>query len=258
MVMKNSGGHGAPVFPRLPLLPLRRDAELSITDGSYDTTFAIAPNVVSTVNLPLIVEDTSKEIPTMQAIHIVADTDISVYVIYHKQFSSDSYLALPVASLGSEYFAACYLSCSASFGDPKASEFGIVATQDSTLVTITPSSTTLMQHPIGVPFTVTLNQGETFLVYGDPNDMTSDLTGSYVTATKPIAFLSGHDRTEIYHNEGQSRNCLVEQIPPDQSLGTSFITAPYAGRPSPVPDYFRVIATLDSTIVYQNGTQLQR
>jgi len=257
MVMKNSGAAGPEYFRVFLSCPFATNAELSITDGSYDTTFAIIPNIVSTVNLPLSVEDTSIEIPTRQAIHVVADTDISVYVIYHKLFSSDSYMALPVESLGSQYTAVCYTSCNDDtlFGsDHKASEFGIVATEDNTNVTITPSSTTSKQHPVGIPFTQILNKGETYLVYGDPNDTTGDLTGSSVIATLPIAFLSGHDRTEIFHNLGQSRNCLVEQIPSNGTLGTSFITAPYTGRPYPVPDYFRIVAPIDSTTISINGT----
>ncbi|HZV12322.1 MAG TPA: IgGFc-binding protein, partial [Candidatus Kapabacteria bacterium] len=256
MVMKNSGAstgeNTLPYFRVFLSCPVAADASVGITDGSWDTSVAIIPNVVATVELPMSVEDTDNETPEYKAIHIVADTDISVYIIYHKIFSSDSYMALPVTSLGNEYTAVCYSSCT-TFGDNKAPEFGIIATQDSTEVAITPSSTTLAQHSVGVPFNVTLNKGETYLVCGDPNDDASDLTGSSVVATKPIAFLSGHDRTEIVHDSGQSRNCLVEQIPANNMLGTSFITVPYAGRPYPVDDYFRVVAPKDNTSILLNG-----
>ncbi len=265
MVMQNSGA-GDPEYFRVFLsCPYSTHAELKITDGSYDTSFAILPNVVSTVNLPLSVEDNTNETPMLQAIHIVADTNISVYVIYHKLYSSDSYMALPVTSLGTDYTAVCYPTNAESdainpgadyVNDPHASEFGIIATQDSTIVSITPSSSTMNSHPVGVPFSVILNQGETYLVYGNPFDETSDLTGSSVSATKPIAFLSGHDRAEIYHGQGLSRNCLVEQIPPTGTLGTSFITAPYAGRPLAENDYFRVVAVVDSTVILQNGVAM--
>ncbi|HZV13577.1 MAG TPA: hypothetical protein VFA55_10210, partial [Candidatus Kapabacteria bacterium] len=258
MIMANSGaGSGEntqPYFRVFLSCTVAANATVEMTDGSFSQNVTIAPNVVSTVELPMSAEVTEgeNETPELKAVHVVADTDISVYIIYHKIFSSDSYMALPVTSLGSEYTAVCYPSCT-TFGDNKGSEFGIVATEDSTEVTITPSSTTLAQHPVGVPFNVTLNKGETYLVYGDPNDDASDLTGSSIAATKPIAFLSGHDRTEIIHDQGQSRNCLVEQIPSNETLGTSFITVPYAGRPYPVDDYFRVVAPIDSTSILING-----
>jgi hypothetical protein len=257
MIMKNSGATGGantqPYFRVFLSSPIAATATVEITDGSFSKNVTITPNVVSTVQLPFTAEVSNIEIPESKAIHIVADTDISVYIIYHKIFSSDSYMALPVTSLGNEYTAVCYPSCESFGPDAKASEFGIVATEDNTTVTITPNSTTTNNHPVGIPFSVLLNKGETYLVYGDPNDGSSDLTGSSVVATNPIAFLSGHDRTEIIHDQGVSRNCLVEQIPSNGTLGTSFITVPYAGRVPQVPDYFRVVAAIDSTAVLQNG-----
>ncbi len=255
MVMQNSGSVGNGQYFRVFLsCPYTANAEVSITDGSFDQKYVLTPNVVTTINLPASAEVTTNETPQLKAIHVVADTEISMYVIYHKPFSSDSYLALPVTALGTDYMAVSYQSSAQSFGDPRGSEFGIVATEDTTIVTITPSSSTQNNHPLGKPFSVTLNHGQTYLVYGNANDMSSDLTGTAVSATKPIAFLSGHDRTELFHAEGASRNCLVEQIPPNNTLGTSFLTVPYAGRPSPVPDYFRIVAPYNNTAIQINGT----
>ncbi len=254
MIMQNSGGTAGQYFRVFLSSSVLAHASVVMTDGSFSQNVTINPFTVASVDLPATAEVTSIETPQLKAIHIVSDTDISVTIIYHKQYSTDSYLALPVPALGTQYAAVCYQTTATSFEDPRASEFGIVATQNNTNVTITPSSTTLNKHQVGTPFTVTLNQGETYLVYGDPNDLNSDLTGSAVSATQPIAFLSGHDRTELIHNQGQSRNCLVEQIPPNSTLGTSFITVPYAGRPFPVNDIFRVVAIVNNTQILQNGT----
>lgn len=258
MVMQNSGNHPGSYFRIYLSSQISTNAIIEITDSSFSQTITITPNIVSTVDLPLSVEDVTNETPTNQAIHILADNDISVSVMYHKQYSSDSYLAFPVTMLGTDYVTVCYTSCTSTrlFGsDVKASEFGIIGTDDSTLVTITPSATgtTLNQHPVLMQFSITLNKGETYLVYGNPTDTTGDLTGTIIHSSKPIAVLSGHDRTEIGHDFGQSRNCLVEQIPPDNMLGNYFITSPYTGRPYPLPDYFRVVAPYNGTIIYQNG-----
>ena len=229
-------------------------ATISITDGSWSKNVTIAPNVVTTVSLPLSVEDNTHEKATNQAIHIVADTNISAYVIYHKLYSTDSYMALPTDALGYDYVAVCYPSSQLDNTELTASEFGIIATQNNTIVTITPHAHTYTNRPAGVPFSVALNAGQTYLVYGDPTDPTNDLTGSAVSATKPIAFLSGHERTEIAHDSGQSRNCLVEQIPPNPTLGTSFLTAPFAPRAYyPVTDYFRIVAIQNGTQIWKNG-----
>src|SRR5208283_4934796 len=114
MVMKNSGSsldgnpeddcNQSPQYFRVFLSSsFAATATLAITDRSWDTTVEIAPNAVTTVTLPASVEDTSFEIATQQAVHITADTLISVFLIYHKVFSSDSYLALPVSALGNDY-----------------------------------------------------------------------------------------------------------------------------------------------------------
>lgn len=264
MVMKYSGGGGISSTPYIRLFlssPYNAVATITIENPPFSQTVNIVPNVVTTVELPAAVEvgfaGNSYEVATRQAIHIVADTDISVYEIYHKQFSTDSYMALPVMALGTEHIAACYATSVlgyAATNQRTASEIGIVAVADNTVVTITPAANTATGHLAGVPYSVTLSRGDTYLVYGDPNVETNDLTGTSITSTIPIVVLSGHDRTEIPQLLGRSRDCLVEQIPPNSTLGTSFITVPFEPRRPAMYDVFRVIAPIDSTTITINGT----
>lgn len=229
--------------------PYAATAIITVDSPAFQRTAYLVPNVVTSVSLPFEVEDTIPEAVTHQAIHIVADTDITAYVIYHKLYSTDSYMALPVTALGSDYTAVCYQTS----WQQTAPEFGVVATEDATVVTITPTSSTFMGHQVGVPWSVTLNKGESYLVYGDPSDDYCDLTGTNVSSDKPIAMFSGHERTAIPGDSGRSRDCLVEQIPPNSTLGTSFITVPFAPRPFPLYDVFRIVAPVDSTTISING-----
>src|SRR5581483_2669959 len=91
MVMKFNGGTNAPPYIRLFLSsPTAAIATITIESPPFSQTVNIAPNVVTTVELPMGVQDSTYEAATRQAIHIVSDTDIAVYEIYHKQFSTDS------------------------------------------------------------------------------------------------------------------------------------------------------------------------
>lgn len=221
----------------------------------FQQTVTLSPNVTTTIELDTAVEVTDAETPSRKSIHIVADTNISAYVIYHKKYSTDSYMALPVTALGSEYIAACYPSSVQDFGGMSTgSEVGVVATSDSTEVTFTTTGSTFVPHALHVPFTVTLNKGDAYLLYGNRNDEFSDLTGTTVSSTKPIAVFSGHERAGISFDSAQSRDCLVEQIPPTQTLGTSFITVPFNPRTPAMFDLFRIVAPVDSTVVMVNGS----
>ena len=61
------------------------------------------------------------------------------------------------------------------------SEFIIVSIEDSTEISITPSVNTLRGKPANVPFSITLNKGETYQVKAQD---TGDLTGTSVKSIK--------------------------------------------------------------------------
>src|SRR6185295_3077201 len=82
-------------------------------------------------------------------------------------FSTDGFLGLPVPGLGTNYIVESYASSFA--GNP--SEFEVVGTQNGTAVTITPSAT-VGPRAAGVPFTITLNQGDVYQLKGPLVDLT--------------------------------------------------------------------------------------
>ena len=92
---------------------------------------------------------------------------------------------------------------------------------------------------------IKLSRLETFQV-----EHTSDLTGSKVTSNKPISVFSGNECANVPRNK---RYCdhLVEHIPPTNTWGMRFITAPLRGRTS--GDYFRILSANDSTAIRING-----
>jgi TonB family protein len=120
---------------------------------------------------------------------------------------------------------------------------------DSSRVYGLPTETRML--PVGSPITVTLNRGDAYQLIPkyDPSG-TSDLTGSLVTSSKPVAVFSGHNCAYVPDATVKACNLLAEQMPPTSTWGTSFVVGRLAARSSSV---MRVVAREDSTLVTVNG-----
>ncbi len=138
-------------------------------------------------------------------------------------------------------------------------EFVIVATHDSTNVTVTLKATSSIGTPANSAVQVRMNAGDVYLVQGDPTHGANDLTGSLIESDYPIAVLSGHKRTEIpngaANKDGEvSRDLLVEQLPPVSAWGDSALVVPFAT--SARPDLVRAICAEDGTRISVNGVDV--
>jgi PKD repeat protein len=123
---------------------------------------------------------------------------------------------------------------------PAYSSFDIVATKPNTTVTITPSKVDAGGHAAGVPYTVTLNAGQTFSVapkliyekngaatfwYAPSRLPTDRLDGSHVTADQPIAITIKDDsdvKNTAYDTNGDQLVPLVN-IDGDKVIGKNYI-----------------------------------
>src|SRR5690606_18743645 len=108
-----------------------------------------------------------------------------------------------------------------------------VATEDGTEVTIHPSQPTWDGG--SATQRVTLDAGESYLVQAYLSDtrLTTDLTGTRIVASAPVAVIAGHQRATVpveLAGSLRSRDCLLEQLPPVETWGYSAIAVPY-----PVP-----------------------
>src|SRR5690606_116724 len=80
------------------------------------------------------------------------------------------------------------------------SEFLIVASEDNTLVEITPSVVTDGGRVADVTFNITLNKGEVYQVQSlNRNNLAGqgDLSGSFIQSDKPVAVYSGNFSTTV-------------------------------------------------------------
>ncbi len=128
----------------------------------------------------------------------------------------------------------------------------IAAPSDNTTVTITPSVTT-GARTAGVPYVITLNQGQTYALQNTGSEP-SDLSGTLITSDKPIAVFGSHSAANIPAPAVGFADYLVEQLISTDTWGTEFVTVPLATRPR--GDTFRILAAANGTNVSVDGANV--
>ena len=210
-----------------------------------DRQFSVSALGVKVVTLPgklRFGEFTGKD---TKGIRITANKPISVHgygwILLGSKHVGEGFLGLPVDVLGKEYIVPTYSPVGSSIVQ-------VVAQEDNTQVSFTlrlPSGGRVHYGDrylySGELINTTLNDLEVFQVQGD-----SDLSGTVVTSSKPVAVFSGDDCTLVPADKHPC-NHLVEQIPPVSVWGKEFITNPtpnYSGG-----DEFHIIASKNNTDV---------
>ena len=207
---------------------------------AFSKSFSVTPGVATTVQLPSNAEvDSSDTTIVGGGVHITAGAPVSAYGLNTEQYTTDGFLGLPTSILGTSYLVEGYQG---GYG----SQFAVVGTQNSTKVTITPSATT-GAYTAGVPYVVTLNTGDVYQLIDD-ND--TDLSGTSITSSAPVAVMAGNSCADV--PVGYSAcNTLAEEMTPIDTWGTDFLTEPLATRSG---DTFRFMASTDGTTVDVNGS----
>lgn len=220
---------------------------VSVPGLGFSVPFSLVPGVVTTVAVPAGAEVTALDTVTNQGIHVVANAEVTVYGLNRLQFTTDAFLGLPTDILGTDYINLGYRNTNVV----NASQFGIVGTQGGTVVTITPS-VAAGGRAAGVPYTVLLNQGQTYQLR-TTNAAPADLSGSLISSTAPIAVFGGHQCANI-PSGAVACDHIVEQLPPTTTWGKAFVTMPLATRT--LGDTFRVLASVNGTVVSVNGANV--
>lgn len=211
----------------------------------FSTPFSVTPGTVTTVPLPLSVIHNIVDSVQNVGVNIVAEDEVTVYGLNRRTNTTDAFLALPTDILGTEHINLGYENTNVV----NATQFGLVAVQDGTTVEITPS-TNAGSRTAGVPYTIGLNRGQTYLLRST-GGAPADLTGTTIVSNNPIAVFGGHQCANIPVGFVACDH-LVEQLPPVSTWGTSFVTFPLATRTG--GDTFRVLASEDNTTVSINGS----
>lgn len=227
---------------------------VSIPGQNWSQNFSVSANSVTLLNIPpasayVGCDDCIEN----KGIHLVANDPVVVYSHIHANARSDATLVLPTTTLGRDYYAMSFTQ--ASTGSAHRNQFMVLATEDSTLVEITPTANnTTGFRQANTTFTVSLNKGEVYQYRS-----TSDITGSRLLSVssgsggcKRISVFSGSSFTVLGCTGAGSGDNLYQQMYPVSAWGKEFITVPMKTRTG--GDYFRVLASADNTQVYVNNT----
>lgn len=165
-----------------------------------------------------------------KGVRITAKKPISVYVLNSKAATSDGYMAIPVNGWGTEYMCTSYYDFREF--DNWAGGFVIIAREQCQVDVLLrgtgkESATTALGKKIGERFTLTMDEGDVYMIHGDGQTRGEfDLSGSIVKATAPIGFISFHMRSTMPNLlvNGNGRNHLVEMTPPVTTWGKRYVT----------------------------------
>ena len=220
---------------------------------TFSTTASVTPGNVTIVTLPTAAANswTFGTVSNM-AVHAYADDEFICYMINRHGYTSDAALALPTDVMNTDFIVVN--NTGTSLGSWDGGEFAVVAREDNTTVTITPTQNLQGGYSAGVPFDITLNLGEAFLGRTTTNSgATVDLTGTLIEADNPVSMTNGNRCTNIPSNVTACDH-IFEVAQPLQSWGNQVYTANLPLRPN--GSIYKIIAGADNTTITQDGTSL--
>jgi hypothetical protein len=192
------------------------------------TVTAQSPAIVA---IPSSFAITSNQTVENKGIHVMADADVAVFFFYPTNVTSDSYLGIPTASLGTEYFGLSYPQNIA--GQP--SHLAVIASEDATHLTISNAC------GAASPLTATLSKGQTYQL-----QCSTDVSGSHVVSDKPVAVVAGVSCVNIPAAVGACDVISEMMLPVGRLWGTETYSAPLPGGGF---DVYRVMAARNGTTV---------
>jgi gliding motility-associated-like protein len=249
-----NGSYDRPIDLRLTTLSASAIVTISMPANPFFTpiTLNIAGNSTSTVNLePWIdlIENSQPDTTANKGLLIQSSNDITAYYEVNSRSCScnpELFALKGRNALGNEFYIPSQRRWSIdTVRHPTAlSSFDIVATENNTIVSITPSRQ-LINRSANVTFVINLNKGQTFSSQGLYRNGANLLGGSYITSSKPIAVTTKED---LLFGDGDCADLAGDQLIPTSSMGYEFVIV--RGNLNP----------LDQVIItaVQNGTQVFR
>lgn len=212
----------------------------------WSTNFTITAGSITRVNIPLAQAYTTTSGQVVNTgLHVIATDTISLYASNFTTFSFDVTNVLPTTALRDEYVLQTYegalINCEAL----------IVATQNGTIVDITPKCATANGQPANQQYSVTLDAGQCYQIASVNG---GDLSGSQVKARdgRKIAVFSGN--VCEYIPEGYlACDHIVEQDWPVAFWGKQFVVTTSSMRSK---DIVRVTASVNNCQVKKNGSTI--
>lgn len=243
-------------------------ANVTVTQGTNTLwSNTVAAGAIEIIDLPWVVALSDVQFTNLAyegAYRLRSDQPVTVYQYNPLQFTAggqftytnDAALLLPVNTWTGDYRVVSRWSWSGSPGF-----YAITASQDNTTVVLTPSATGAPIQPgsgyglnVNGTGTVLLDAGDVLQVMSNSGGSV-DLTGTLITADKPVQVISGHVCTNIPVSLVACDH-LEESMPPLQTVGHEYIvTAPLISATNTKAQFVRVIATAANTTVTYDPPQ---
>lgn len=168
-------------------------------------------------------------------LYIHSTAKVNAYVAV-QQNNSEIYALKGNNGLGTQFFVTMQYQFdngagTGSGGYPQARNTAeIIATENNTTITITPS-VTCGTHAANVPFTVVLNKGQVFCLASNFQSGVNHLCGTTITSDKPIVVDVSDDSVtphcaETTDNGGGSADLVADQLVPEDLAGGQYIVVP--------------------------------
>ncbi|HBZ66397.1 MAG TPA: hypothetical protein DEO70_06115 [Bacteroidales bacterium] len=183
---------------------------------------------------------------------INATNPITAYYEQSSQDNPDIYTLKGRNALGTDFIIPAQRDfANSTFYNPRPkNSFCMVATHDNTSVTITPSRDVVGGHTAGVPFTITLNTGQTFACEAVGSNPDDHLAGSIITSDKPIAVSISDDSVTP---TGGAPDLCGDQIIPESLYGSEYIVVNGALSIGSVRDRVYIFAKTNGTQIFRDG-----
>lgn len=228
---------------------------ITFADGSATQNFTVTANQVIDLTMPQ-TSFLDAEGQFARGIHITSALPIVVFAHIHANAVSGATLLLPVSTLGKDYYSINFTQISNE--QPAYSEFAIVATEDSTVVNVTPTATLSSGKAAGATFTLNMSKGDVYQGLSS-----TDLTGTRIqsisvgnSTCKKIAVFSGSSKLYIGcapnnpNGSGRTSDNLFQQVYPTATWGKNYYAVPLRARNY---DIYRIILSDPATNVVLNG-----
>jgi uncharacterized protein (TIGR02145 family) len=184
-------------------------------------------------------------------LHIHSTFPITAYYEVANNLNPELFTLKGNNALGTSFYipSQSVLDNELSFNPDAFNSFDIVASENNTIVNITPRKA-IVGHAAGVPFSVTLNQGQVYSAQAVSQVSSNHLMGSVVNSDKPVSITVKDDSDRF---PGQNCQDLTgDQIVPINIIGKEYIVV--RGYTNSVNDWVFVTATADNTQINVNGT----
>ncbi|MFT3980410.1 MAG: PKD domain-containing protein [Ferruginibacter sp.] len=247
---------------------------VSVTNTSFTQTFSIPANTVNaSITIPKSgVNDARTLTDGLQNrnVHIVSTEPVAVYAHVYSTMVSGATMLMPVETYGYVYRSINYYqTTSESSPADWYSWFYVIASEDNTRLNITPSDTTKNGWLPNQTYTVNLNKGESYHVFGkaifdgNPANASKDMTGSKVVSVQgadgqchPVALFSGSGGIRFCRGDGGE--FMHQQVFPTQAWGTRYLTYHTINNTNTDinetnRNYYRICVLDPTTVVKKNG-----